>query len=89
MSKISANDVVPEGQVEGVHPETRTERFIRIVTDSVRMFTASIIAIAGFVVLVCVIWSANPEYVKYHDGAWSLILTMIGAALGFMFASKG
>lgn len=83
--QIQSQDVIPRSQVQDVHPETRRERLLRTTKELVPVATAAIVVLIGFLMLCDVILWDHPALEKHRDEAWTVLMTLIAAASGFMF----
>ena len=86
--RIQSSEVIAEGAVGDVHPETDFERYVRVLRPVFKGLGLYVIVGAMFVVCVYILFSTNPDLDHYRSGAWSMLTTLAGGAVGALFGSN-
>lgn len=82
--KINVDDTFPKGSVQSAEPETVAERMRRELLANVPALTACLVIGIGMIFGIALSFGSE----KIQQSGVQLVTTMVGAAAGYLFASK-
>jgi hypothetical protein len=87
--KIKTTDVLNKDSVGDVHQETGWERILSKFPFVIENAVATFLVAAALVISIVILFSGKDSPLSdYRTGAWSLISSVVGAALNHLFGSR-